>query len=210
MESANILVIDDEPSMLMVITQFLNRKYKVFSAPSTREADEVLSHEQIQVVVCDQNMPDECGLDFFARLRELHPHIQRILLTGFSESELFLQAINRAEVFRYLVKPIKMKVLHKEVESAVERYYEEIDAEKQITENEELKKEIKSLPSVCRTIRKSSRDIWKLVELGSGAVIAFAGLVTVVGFLTFISLYFLKDNLGIDIFNDFSLFDIFN
>ena len=67
-------------------------------------------------------MPEEDGLTFLARLRQRFPKTQRILLTGGSEREVLLRAINEGDLYRYLLKPPNFQELQEVVRGAINEY----------------------------------------------------------------------------------------
>jgi DNA-binding NtrC family response regulator len=209
MSTGRVLVIDDEREIIYFLSEVLKLRFDVLTAQSTAEADAILAeHSDIEVVVCDQQLPGELGLDFFARIRKTFPLIQRILLTGYTDQEYFLDAINRGEVYRYMVKPVKSRELLETVGQACDRFHEEAEANLKLTEHEQMEEQIKAVPTMVRNMRKSTRDMWTFLELSSGAIIAFVTLLITVTSVTLLGLYFMKESLGIDIFKDVHFFDM--
>ena len=210
MSSGKVLVIDDEPGIILFLSEVLKLKFEVFTAGSIAEGEKILDeNEGVEVVVCDQHLPNETGLDFFARLRNKSPLIQRILLTGYTDKEYFLKAINSGEVYRYMVKPVKPKEILNTVSDACRKFAEEVSALKKVQEHSQMEEQMRAVPRLCRDIRKASRDMWTFMELGSGAVIAFVTLLLTVSSVTLMGLYFMKESLGIDIFKDIHFFNMF-
>jgi signal transduction histidine kinase len=81
-------------------------EYRIFTANNTIEALEHLKkNPDIRIIFCDQRMPDKTGVQFFEEIRTIYPHPMRILLTGYTDIESVIDAINRSEIFRYVKKP---------------------------------------------------------------------------------------------------------
>lgn len=117
------LVVDDEPDILDSIRRLFRKQYKVFTARTVDEAMELLSTESIQVVMTDQRMPRTSGVHFLANLREAYPDIVRVLLTGYSNIDHVVDAINEGHVYRYISKPWNPAELRLFVAQAFD-YYE--------------------------------------------------------------------------------------
>jgi response regulator RpfG family c-di-GMP phosphodiesterase len=77
----------------------------VLTASSATAALEILEKHPTQVVVTDQRMPEMCGVDFLASVRDRFPEIVRMMLTGYTEIDVAVDAINRGEIYRLIMKP---------------------------------------------------------------------------------------------------------
>lgn len=105
-EKIKILYIDDELNNLVGFKASFRLDYQVMVAVNTSEAVEYLTnHPDIRIIFCDQRMPDKTGVEFFEEIRTWFPHPIRILLTGYSDIEAVIEAINRGHIFRYVKKP---------------------------------------------------------------------------------------------------------
>lgn len=102
-----VLVVDDEPDMLVLMKRYLSPDYEVIPASNTTEAAAALKRNpRIEVMVCDHDMSGEKGLSFCTRLREEGHPVVRILLTARCDEEILLEAVNSQALFRYLTKPV--------------------------------------------------------------------------------------------------------
>ena len=105
-EKVSVLYVDDEPNNLFSFKALLRMDYKIFTAQDTNAAYEILkANPNIHVVISDQNMPGENGVDFFERVCTDFPFPVRMLLTGYADMEAVVNAINKGRVFRYITKP---------------------------------------------------------------------------------------------------------
>ncbi|HTO54986.1 MAG TPA: HD domain-containing phosphohydrolase [Myxococcota bacterium] len=105
-EKPGVLLVDDEVNILKALVRlFRSEPVQVFTASSASEALARLAAEPIQVVISDQRMPGTSGVQLLAQIRELHPKVVRILLTGHAEIAVAVSAINHGEIFRLLTKP---------------------------------------------------------------------------------------------------------
>lgn len=101
-----VLYIDDEQNNLISFKASFRFDYKVYTANNTDEALQVLEEQEgISVILSDQKMPDMTGVEFFEKIRPRYPNPVRILITGYTDIESVISAINRGHVFRYIKKP---------------------------------------------------------------------------------------------------------
>lgn len=101
----DLLYVDDEPDNLVVFEANFEDDFKIWSATSGQEALEILERTPIPVVVSDQRMPAMTGVELFSIMRRKYPHIQRIILTGYTDPEGMIDAINQGQVFHFVKKP---------------------------------------------------------------------------------------------------------
>jgi len=99
-----VLCIDDEARILRALKALL-RDYDVFSTTEPESAAQVAATHDVDVVICDQRMPQMIGVEALRLIRERHPRAMRILLTGYSDLNAVLGSVNEGEVFRFVNKP---------------------------------------------------------------------------------------------------------
>jgi len=104
-KKTGVLYVDDEEHNLVAFKASLRREFNVYTAISPEAAKEYLDKEDLKVVLSDQRMPKVTGVEFFTELKKTHPEPIRILLTGYSDMQAVVDAINQGEVYRYLTKP---------------------------------------------------------------------------------------------------------
>ena len=118
-----ILFVDDEEYILDIAQQiFAERDITILTAQGADEALDIIRKHEIAVLVSDNHMPGMKGIDLLSRVKVLSPDTVKILMTGFADLETALDAINRVEVFRFIVKPWENTQLVGIVEDALERY----------------------------------------------------------------------------------------
>ncbi|AOJ69895.1 MULTISPECIES: HD domain-containing phosphohydrolase [Burkholderia] len=101
-----ILIVDDEPSILSALKRLLRTaRYQVVTADSGAAGLDVLAAGDVDLIVSDMRMPGMTGAEFLARAQTLRPDTMRVLLTGYSEIDAVVSAINEGGVYRYLNKP---------------------------------------------------------------------------------------------------------
>jgi response regulator RpfG family c-di-GMP phosphodiesterase len=101
-----VLFVDDEVNILKALQRLLrSENMNVLCASRAADALDLLDKHPTQVVVTDQRMPEMSGVDFLAHVRERQPDIVRMMLTGYTEMKVAVDAINRGEIYRLITKP---------------------------------------------------------------------------------------------------------
>lgn len=118
-DTFNVLYVDDEENNLNSFRAALRRSYNIYTASSGDEGMEVLSKNDIHVVVTDQRMPNMTGVQFLQHIPSDQDNI-RIILTGFSDMESIIEAINTGKVYRYITKPWDKDELKITIDNAIE------------------------------------------------------------------------------------------
>ncbi len=101
----NVLYIDDEINNINSFKASFRRIFTVFTAESAAEGKIILEKEDIHVILSDQRMPKTTGIEFFQSILETHPDPIRILITGYTDINAVIDAINVGQVYKYLSKP---------------------------------------------------------------------------------------------------------
>lgn len=138
----SLLFVDDETDNLDALERVFRKKYTIFKANSGPQALEILKKENITVIISDQRMPDMTGVEFLEKSQKLAPHAIRILLTGYTDIDSVILAINKGHVYRYVTKPWDTRDLTLTVEQSVEKY--ELESELKIT-NQKLSQALDEL-----------------------------------------------------------------
>ena len=122
-QKPRMLVVDDEPDNLDLLYRTFRRSFKVLRAESGTEALKVLSEEgEVAVIISDQRMPQMKGTEFLSKTVPDFPDTVRIILTGFTDVEDLVDAINAGQVYRYITKPWDPEELKGVVNRASETY----------------------------------------------------------------------------------------
>jgi len=126
-----ILLVDDDPRILSGLRRQLHRDFQVVTAESGAHALTALAAEKdFAVVVSDMRMPGMDGAALLARIRVESPNTTRILLTGQTELNAAVRAINDGQIFRFLSKPCPPDVLEKCLQEAVARNRAALDEQR--------------------------------------------------------------------------------
>jgi two-component system sensor histidine kinase/response regulator len=148
-----ILYVDDEVKNLDSFKIIFRKDYDVLVAKSAQEGLEMLEKHEVRLVITDQRMPNMTGVEFLEKIAHIYPEITRIILTGYSDMEAIISAINKGRVFRYITKPWNKKDLKETIDFALEAFNLKIENKNLI---EELKKTNKELDEL---VYRSSHDL---------------------------------------------------
>lgn len=113
----SVLYVDDETANLSAFKANFRRNYNVYLADSAEAALKIINENKIDVVITDHMMPVTSGVDLLEKLKQEHPYLCRILITGCSDINIVIEAINRGEVYRFLTKPWVKDVLTNTIET---------------------------------------------------------------------------------------------
>lgn len=118
-----MLVVDDEPDNLDLLYRTFRRDFDVLRAESGVNALSLLSTEgEVAVIISDQRMPEMKGTEFLSKTVPQFPDTVRIILTGFTDVEDLVEAINAGQVYKYITKPWDPNELKLVVQRAAETY----------------------------------------------------------------------------------------
>jgi YesN/AraC family two-component response regulator len=106
MNDHKVLVVDDERWIRLNLKRILEQAgMSVLMADSGHAAINILKDEKVDLIISDQRMPKMSGLELLSKIKKDHPSMVRVMLTGFADLQLALDAINQVEVHRLLLKP---------------------------------------------------------------------------------------------------------
>src|SRR5436190_6218805 len=101
----SLLLVDDEPSILDTLKILLSSEYDVLTADSADAAQQYFATREIDLILSDQKMPRVSGVQLLEWVKQHSPRTIRLMMTGFADLEETISAINRSQVFRFLLKP---------------------------------------------------------------------------------------------------------
>jgi response regulator RpfG family c-di-GMP phosphodiesterase len=163
----SILCIDDDPLILKVLEDLVNRAgYESFSTQSADAALRLAVDRQFAVVIADHNMPEIMGAELLNRFAQIQPSTSRILITGIKSMEIVEAAVNSGEIFRFVTKPWISAEMIATLHNAVQRYdliQKNISLEKTTLElnqklslaNEQMDRQLKELDADKQEIDES-------------------------------------------------------
>lgn len=134
MSRPKVLLVDDEVHVLEGYRRHLRKHFTIVIHSSPEEAlDELAGDDDFGVVVSDFRMPGMNGVEFLSLVREHHPAITRVMLTGQADYQATIEAVNRGNIFRFLSKPCPPDALVSAIEDAMQ-LHELVVAEKELIE----------------------------------------------------------------------------
>ncbi len=101
----SILVVDDEVRSIETLNRILDEFFDVHTASNSKAALRIMEREWIQVILCDQRMPDTTGVELCATIREQWPETIRMIISGYTDSEDIIKAINDGGIYQFISKP---------------------------------------------------------------------------------------------------------
>ena len=118
-----ILCVDDEPGIVRSIRRILKGEpVNVLMAASGPEALEILRKQSVALILTDYRMPEMNGIEFLEQAAPLCPDAFRMILTGYAEAHLLVEAVNRGQIYKILYKPFQEEDIKLTVRSGLEHH----------------------------------------------------------------------------------------
>lgn len=118
------MIVDDEPANLRLLQRLFRRDYQVICAESGAEALSLLEQHDVALLITDQRMSGMTGIELLERTARLRPATVRIILTGYTDTQALVEAINCGQVYRFITKPWNNDDLRSTVARALQHYEE--------------------------------------------------------------------------------------
>ena len=171
-----LLVVDDEAANLQKLRRTFLGEYRVQEAAGGRKALEILKEHSVKAIITDQRMQGMSGVELLKRALKVQPDAVRIILTGYTEVEDLMDAINEGHVHRYITKPwdpftlqqsVKQEIRHRELQQENSRLGIQLkEANRQLQrENRELRQEVERLQDPGSEFIFESIEMKQLLEL---------------------------------------------
>ncbi len=161
MNSPRILVVDDEPRAVELLVRTLRKEGRIDTADSATNAWEQCQQKDFDLVISDQRMPGMSGVDLLSRIAERDATVGRVLVTGYSDLEATIEAINRGRVHAYLHKPCSPQDLRVVTRGVLERVHFERENQRLLKvvthQNDQLTGALEELRSAQDRIVTSER-----------------------------------------------------
>lgn len=148
-----VLYLDDEENNLRSFKAAFRRDYDVHTAVTSEEAFKIVKTLKPHVIFSDQRMPVTTGVEFFNAVRQVFPEPVRILITGFTDVNDIIDAINKGHVYRYITKPWSEAEIKVAIENAYDLYCTKRELEKKVEDLEKTNHELN------RFIYSASHDL---------------------------------------------------
>ncbi|MCF6318344.1 MAG: sigma-54 dependent transcriptional regulator [Proteobacteria bacterium] len=101
----SILIVIDDQEIIQSLENIIEEQYEVFSALDTKSAGEILHQEWIQVMICNQRIPETSGIDFCKQIKDEYPEIISLIISGYTESSDITNAIKAGNIYQYIARP---------------------------------------------------------------------------------------------------------
>jgi len=144
-----LLIVDDEPPNLRLLQRLFANDYECFMASSGPAAIKVLEQHDVAIIITDQRMPGMSGIELLKATAQLRPHMVRILLTGYTDVEALVEAINCGLVYMYFTKPWNNDDLKLKVSRARETYENNRNRNSLLLTNERLNQKLQAFTLVA-------------------------------------------------------------
>ncbi len=155
----SILVIDDEPNYLIVLSELLRDEgFEVYTAPGGREGLEIVREVDIDIVISDMQMPEMDGLQLLQKIKKINAGLPVIIITAYAEVEKAVLAM-QSGAFSYLAKPFSNDELIVNINKAARHY-------SLLRENTRLRKEVRAQNNFSGMVGKNIRmlNVYKMIE----------------------------------------------
>lgn len=140
-----LLIVDDELPNLRLLERLFSRDFHCLTASSGADAIRLLEQHDVAILISDQRMPNMTGIELLKQTAKLRPHMVRILLTGYTDVEALVEAINCGLVYMYISKPWNNDELKLKVGRACEHYESNRKSYALASANERLLARIKEI-----------------------------------------------------------------
>lgn len=117
-----VLYVDDEPNNLISFKANYREFFEIYTADSAEAGRKILEKNEIHVLITDQRMPVQTGVQFLESVVKQQPQVMRIILTGYADLETVVEAINKGQIYKYIIKPFDFDDLKSTIESAYDQY----------------------------------------------------------------------------------------
>lgn len=152
---AKILLIDDDISIINALKRVLkNKGYEIFDTTDPNDAMDIIGSEDLDLIICDQQLPGSSGIDILKYSIKTVPDAIRILITGYVDVNVAIAAINEGSIFRYISKPWKNEELLGIVAEAIQK-----KKESDMRRNYKMLSDILEPPLINRVKRPSTEKI---------------------------------------------------
>jgi two-component system probable response regulator PhcQ len=165
MGNRTLLIVDDEALVRSALRRSLRLEgYSIFTAAGAEEGLALLKEHPIDLVMSDHLMAGMNGTEFLGRVRDLHPSVGRILLTGHADMDSAIKAINQGEIYRFLLKPWD----ETELKITLHLAFERVDLER---ENRRLLATVRRQQARIEDLEGSFPGISKVDRDSDGAIL---------------------------------------
>ncbi|MEM5795877.1 MAG: DNA-binding response regulator [Bacillota bacterium] len=124
-----VLIVDDDAEFLATLRRILRRHFEILTTTKPVQALSLFALKgPFAVVISDFRMPLMNGVEFFARIAAMDKNVQRIMLTGYAELQMVIDAVNRGKITAFLTKPVSAAFIRAKVTEAIQTYNQQYTA----------------------------------------------------------------------------------
>ncbi len=166
MRKERVLLVDDDGIALLVHSKMLEQHAEIVTAANANEALEIIKKDKaFAVIISDQYMPDMNGAELLQIVGVMVPNMVRIMITGFADLDVAMQAVNLGNVFRFLVKPCCQEDLVLALAAGLDKYRQAIG-------------EIPQETALTEPLTEREREVLRLLGIGftSGEIALAMGI----------------------------------
>lgn len=164
-----VIVVDDEPDQLEAFRLNFRKDFELHLASSGSEGLEMLEQGDAAVLLTDQRMPGMTGVEVLVQAKEIRPDTVRMVVTAYKDADSVLDAVNKGDVYRYVVKPWNADELRITITNAIERF-------ELIRENQRLIKKLKAVNAYLEKEIQAEYDFEGIVGINGGLKETFENL----------------------------------
>jgi PAS domain S-box-containing protein len=117
-----VLYVDDEPNNLISFKANYREFFEIYTAESAEAGRKILMEKEVHILITDQRMPGKSGVQFLESTLKDQPQIIRMILTGYADLETAVEAINKGQIYKYILKPFDFDDLKTTIETAYDQY----------------------------------------------------------------------------------------
>ena len=125
-EKPLIMLVDDEVENINVLRQLLAANFQIITGLNGYEALKIIKNmvdpTKIQLIISDQRMPEMTGIEFLENIVDIMPDTIRIILTAYSDTQVIIDSINKANIYKFMTKPFDPVELSLTVQRGVEAF----------------------------------------------------------------------------------------
>ncbi len=163
-----VLVVDDEPENLQAFLLNFRDSFTVHTAESGPEALRMLAEREYAVLLSDQRMPGMSGVELLERTVDSYPDLVRVVVTGYTDNESLIQAINQGRIYHYVTKPWNHQELGVTLRRAIERYAMAAHNRQLIADLRRSKQDIeRKLKQANRELQRAN-ERWRKLAVSDG------------------------------------------
>ena len=161
-----VLYVDDEENNLTPFRAYFRKKYEVHTATNVEDAFAILASNNIHIIITDQRMPQMTGIEFLEKTIEKYPDALRLLLTGYSDLDIVIEAINRGQISKFLQKPWDWDKFSLAIENCALTYNAKRDLKEKNLELQKTNDELnKFIYSISHDLREPLSTMLGLIQL---------------------------------------------